>query len=109
MLVRCDIALLVALAAVVGAPVRAEARPVDVHPALAPAWEALASLRTSEGQDIGSSYARIARTTGVRLTVGRLPDGVDAVHDDERGRIVVSRDLLGEDPTALAALLAHAL
>ena len=39
--------------------------------------------------------------------VGRLPDGVDALHDDEHGRIVVSRDLLGEDPTALAALLAH--
>ena len=82
------LALLAALMAMDALPARAAAQPVDVHPALAPAWEALTTLRTADGQDVGTCYARIAPTTGVRLTVGQLPDGVDALHDDEHRRIV---------------------
>ena len=58
---------------------------VDVHPALVPAWQALTGLRTTAGQGVGSSYLLVAEASGVRLTVGPLPDGADAGFDP-RGR-----------------------
>lgn len=64
MFVRSILALLVALTGALGAPGQAAARPIDVHPALAPAWQALTTLRTADGQDIGSYFALIAEATG---------------------------------------------
>ena len=45
----------------------------------------------------------------MRLTVGRLPDGADTGFELRGRRIIVREDLLGEDPTTLAALVAHEL
>ncbi len=104
-LLRLAVAMLVSLAPVIYGPTRADAQTVDVHPGLVPAWQALIGLRSADGQDVGSSYSLITEATGVRMTVGAPPHGADAGFDPPRQRIIVSANLLGEDQTALAALL----
>ena len=107
-LAQSVLALLGTLAALRCLPGHVDAQPVepvDVRPALLPAWQALTTLRAPGGQDIGSSYTLIGESTGVRLTVGPLPDGAHAGYDPRGRRIIVNQDLVGEDPTALATLI----
>ena len=82
---------------------------VAVDPALLPAWQALTTVRDREGRDVGESYAAIAEVTQVRIVVGPPLRGSLASYEWPANVITVSPDILGEDPRAVAAILAHEL
>jgi hypothetical protein len=52
---------------------------------------------------------RTVEETGVRLTVGPLPAGTAGRYAGRDNTITVNQDLIGEDPRAIAAVLAHEL
>lgn len=74
---------------------------------LGPAWAALVAARTASGAEIGEQHRRLAELTVTAIVVEPLPAGLEAGWDGPRRRIVVAERIVGEDPRALAAVLAH--
>lgn len=82
---------------------------VPVDPALQPAWELLLTVRGREPRRDGAELATHAATRGVGVAVGPVRDGGAATYRHANRLVVVAPEYLGEDPRALAAVLAHEL
>ena len=63
---------------------------------------------TSDGH-AGQFYADLPGSLGLSLAVGELPRGAVGYFDHGLGTVTIAESIIGEDPRAIAVILAHEL
>jgi hypothetical protein len=86
---------------------RAEEAPAFLDPALVPAWELLLGVEVAGGRRLGAELAQVRDEAEVQIEVGPVPLDGYAQDQPSRRQVVVGEAIVGEDPRALAAVLAH--
>jgi len=82
-----------------------------VDPRLAGALRLLAEVGARDAIDElpGQFYADLPESLGLTLAVGELPNGAGGRYDPNTRTVTVTEAVLGEDPRAVAVILAHEL